>query len=238
LLPMLLNMDPSSARWTYAPAPMVAAPHREKRNEPRIILAHEKDRSAPCVPWDMSHRLIGAVAFFVIATCMPGCPVRAQASAAAPPQPPVLTAFSINGGADTVSAAAPTVTLVHTVVGTAPTGVPLSAVARTLSGRPGFPMRRHRPFGDWYDATGEPCGPQRESHRVTLYLQVRATVGEEMRIIDGQRQLVPARVESNVLRATICARLAGGIVSATEPGSVAPLTLAHVRCKSVTCCTR
>jgi len=45
LLPMLLNMDPSSARWTYAPAPMVAAPHREERNEPRIILAHEKDRS-------------------------------------------------------------------------------------------------------------------------------------------------------------------------------------------------
>jgi len=30
-----------------------------------------------------------------------------------------------------------------------------------------------------------------------------------VRIIDGQRQLVPARVESNVLRASICARAAG-----------------------------
>jgi len=41
---------------------------------------------------------------------------------------------------------------------------------------------------------------------VTLYLQVRATVGEELRVVDGQRQLRPARVESNVLKASICAR--------------------------------
>ena len=156
----------------------------------------------------MSRRLIGAVAFFVIATCMPGCPVRAQASAAAPPQPPVLTAFSINGGADTVSAAAPTVTLVHTVVGTAPTEYRVSRRA-DFAGATWVSYAPTPAIRDWYDATGEACGPQRESHRVTLYLQVRATVGEEMRIIDGQRQLVPARVESNVLRATICARLAG-----------------------------
>jgi len=154
----------------------------------------------------MSHLLLGAVAFLVVAAY---APARAQAGAApAVPQPPVLTAFSINGGADTVSAAAPSIMLVHTVVGTAPTEYRVSHRADFV----GASWLTYVPtptIRDWYDATGEACGPRRESHRVTLYLQVRASLGEEMRIIDGQRQLVPARVESNVLRATICARLPG-----------------------------
>jgi hypothetical protein len=105
-----------------------------------------------------------------------GCvPARAIGAQSAAPLPPVLTAFGINDGADTISASAPTVSLVHKVVGTPPS--------------------EYRVV--------------RRSHRVTLYFQVRANVGEEVRIIDGQRQLVPARVESNVLRATVCARPAG-----------------------------
>jgi hypothetical protein len=60
------------------------------------------------------------------------------------------------------------------------------------------------------------------SHRITLYLQVRANVGEEVRILDGQRQLVPASVESNVLRATICAHAAG-----QTPDGQAPLAPAN-----------
>ena len=149
---------------------------------------------------------MGAVALVVVAGYVPA---RAQAVAApVGPQPPVLTAFSINGGTDTVSAAAPSITLVHTVVGTAPTEYRVSRRADFV-GAAWLSYVATPTIRDWYDATGEPCGPRRESHRVTLYLQVRASLGEEMRIIDGQRQLVPARVESNVLRATICARLPG-----------------------------
>ena len=154
----------------------------------------------------MSHPLAGAVALAILAG---HAAARALSAQAAAPQPPVLTAFSINGGVDTVSATAATVTLVHTVVGTAPTEYRVSRRS-DFAGAPWLPYAPSPAIRDWYDATGEACDPRRGSHRVTLYLQVRARVGEEVRIIDGQRQLVPARVESNVLRATICARAAGG----------------------------
>jgi hypothetical protein len=150
-------------------------------------------------------RLIGAMALLVVAGWTPSRVVSAQTSA---PQPPVLTSFSINSGADTVSAIAPTVMLVHTVVGTPPSEYRVSRRADFV----GAPWVSYVPtpaIRDWYDAAGEACGPRHDSHRVTLYLQVRANLGEEMRIVDGQRQLVPARVESNVLRASICARLPG-----------------------------
>ena len=60
---------------------------------------------------------------------------------------------------------------------------------------------------DWYDPTGDACTTASglSGRRVTLYLQVRAALGEEVRIVNGQRQLQPARAESNVLRASICA---------------------------------
>jgi len=136
-------------------------------------------------------------------------PVRALRAQTGAPQPPVLTAFSINGGADTVSSSAPTVTLVHIVVGATPTEYRVSRRS-DFAGAPWLAYAPAPAVRDWYDQTGEACGLGRGSHRVTLYLQVRANVGEEVRIIDGQRQLVPARVESNVLRATICARAGGG----------------------------
>lgn len=153
----------------------------------------------------MRQPLAGAAALVIAMSTAWARALGAQAV----PQPPVLTAFSINGGADTVSAAAPIVTLVHTVVGTAPTEYRVSRRS-DFAGASWVPYAPTLAIRDWYDATGEACAPGRRSHRVTLYLQVRANVGEEVRIVDGQRQLVPARVESNVLRATICARAAGG----------------------------
>lgn len=153
----------------------------------------------------MSHPVVGVLALAIVTGLAPARALQAQTGV---PQPPVLTAFSINGGADTVSSAAAAVTLVHTVVGTAPTEYRVSRRA-DFAGAPWLAYARAPAVRDWYDATGEACGPGRGSHRVTLYLQVRANVGEEVRIIDGQRQLVPARVESNVLRASICARAAG-----------------------------
>jgi len=128
---------------------------------------------------------------------------QGRAGGSATGQPPVLTAFSINGGPDTVSATEPRVTLVHTVVGAHPSEYRVSHRA-DFAGATWQPYAGAPIIGNWYDGSGEGCGVAR-SHRVTLYLQVRATIGEEVRIVDGQRQLVPARVESNVLRATICA---------------------------------
>lgn len=120
-------------------------------------------------------------------------------------QPPVLTAFSINATGDTVSSAAASVVLVHTTVGARPSEYRVSHRADFLGAR-WEPYADAPVVRDWYDATGQPCDATRPSHRVTLYLQVRATLGEEVRIVDGQRQLQPARVESNVLKASICAR--------------------------------
>ena len=122
-------------------------------------------------------------------------------------QPPVLTTFGINGGAESVSATAPAVTLTHTVVGARPSDYRVSrradfAGAQWLSYAPA-PLVR-----DWYDGRGATCETMRGSHLVTLFFQVRALVGEEVRIVDGLRQLRPAHVESNVLRASICARAA------------------------------
>ena len=130
-------------------------------------------------------------------------PVPAQAPQGG--QPPVLTAFSINGGGDTVSINAAGVALVHTVVGTRPSDYRVSHRADFLGAR--WEHYAETPIlRDWNGPNGGKCDATRASHRVTLYFQVRATVGEEVRVVDGQRQLQPARVESNVLKASICAR--------------------------------
>jgi len=139
-----------------------------------------------------------ALAGFLITTPATGVAQRA------PAQAPVLTAFSISGGTDTVSDSEPSIALVHTIVGTRPTEY-------RVSHRADFAGSRWEAYSgtlalrDWYDRSGPACNAIPSSHRVTLYLQVRATLGEEVRVVDGQRQLVPARVESNVLRATVCA---------------------------------
>jgi hypothetical protein len=119
-------------------------------------------------------------------------------------QPPVITAFTINAGADSVSAGDAAVSLTHTVVGARPSEYRVSHRA-DFAGARWIPYAAPLTIRDWYDGSGATCVASRPSHRVTLFLQVRANVGEEVRIVDGQRQLVPASVESNVQRATICA---------------------------------
>jgi hypothetical protein len=130
-------------------------------------------------------------------------PARAPAQAGAT-QPPVVTSFSINGGADSVSASAPVVTLGYAVVGTQPSEYRVAHRA-DFEGVRWLPYTSTLQLRDWYDRTGDACDTSRSSHRVTLYFQVRSTIGEELRIVDGQRRLMPAHVESNVVRATICA---------------------------------
>jgi hypothetical protein len=131
---------------------------------------------------------------------------RAQRTFDGTNKPPVLTSFSINTGVDTVSATARYVALVHASVGTPPAEYRVSRRA-DFAGAPWMPYEARLILRDWYDASGDACtvGTSLSGRRVTLYFQVRAALGEEVRIVNGQRQLQPARAESNVLRASICA---------------------------------
>jgi len=131
---------------------------------------------------------------------------RADAQRDPRDKPPVLTAFSINANTDTVSAAAAVVALVHTAVGTPPAEYRVSHRA-DFAGAAWTPYEPMPTIRDWYDASGDACAaaPSLTGKRITFYFQVRAALGEEVRIVNGQRQLQPARAESNVLRATICA---------------------------------
>jgi hypothetical protein len=122
-----------------------------------------------------------------------------------PAQPPVVTVLTINAGADTVSSAAPALVLNHTIVGSRPSDYRVSRRA-DFAGAAWLAYMDRITVRDWYDPTGPSCDPARATHRVTLYFQVRSTLGTEFRIVDGQRHAVPARVESNVLKASICAR--------------------------------
>ncbi len=153
--------------------------------------------------------LIGAARVDVLPDQSPGRAIE---------QPPVLTTFAINGGATSVSAADSAITLGHTVVGARPTEYRASRRADFLGAR-WLPYTAAPIAHDWYDGNGESCDATRPSHRVTYYLQVRAPVGEEVKTADGQRRLVPAHVESNVLRATICAYLTPPTRGSPEPAS-------------------
>ncbi len=130
-------------------------------------------------------------------------PVLAQQSGR---QPPVLTVFAINDGFDEVSSNAPTLLLSHTVVGVHPSEYRVSRRADFAQAQ-WLPYEGRPTLRDWFDAAGDSCDRLGRTHTVTLFFQVRAVIGEDVRIVNGQRQLLPVRVESNVLRDTICARV-------------------------------
>jgi hypothetical protein len=130
--------------------------------------------------------------------------VSAQAPAR---QPPVLTAFTINGGATSVQSSEPILALNHVVVGVAPTEYRVSRRAN-FGDAQWLPYVAVPTMRDWFASEGESCDPAGPSHTITLFMQVRAVVGEEFRVVAGQRQLLPVLVESNVLRDVICARVA------------------------------
>ena len=120
-------------------------------------------------------------------------------------QPPVVTVLTINGGAETISSTEALVSLVHTIVGTRPSEYRVSHRA-DFEGASWLGYTDRITMRNWFDPTGPSCDASHPSHRVTLYFQVRSTLGTEVKVIDGQRQVVPARVESNVLKASVCAR--------------------------------
>jgi hypothetical protein len=119
-------------------------------------------------------------------------------------QPPVLTSFAINGGAATVAASEDSVALRHTAVGRRPSEYRVSHRA-DFSGAVWLPYTETPRMKDWFNATSDACDSPGSSRRITLYFQVRAATGAAMRVVKGQRELVAASVESNVLRDVICA---------------------------------
>jgi hypothetical protein len=122
-------------------------------------------------------------------------------------QPPVLTGFAINGGAETVVRSDEFVSLDHTVVGSRPSDYRVSHRA-DFSGAEWVPYTSAPRMKDWNAVPGDVCDANGTSRRITLFFQVRAPAGMEMRIVDGRRVMAPSRAESNVLRDTICARSA------------------------------
>lgn len=153
---------------------------------------------------------------FLIAGLLFAVPALASGQGARQ-HPPVLTAFSINAGAESVPSTDPSVTLTHAVVGERPSEYRVSHRA-DFAGAQWMPYTTPLSIRNWYDRSAAACTMSQApalSRRVTLFLQVRAKVGETLRIADGQRQLVPSNVESNVLRATICA-------TATDVNGAAP----------------
>lgn len=117
-------------------------------------------------------------------------------------QPPVLTAFALNDGAATAVRDAPVV-LAHSVAGTRPTSYRASARA-DFAGAVWLPYVRRPELAHVEPFTTPGCDVQGSTRRLRVFLQVRATLGDEMRIVNGQRSLVPVVVESNVLADSIC----------------------------------
>lgn len=124
-------------------------------------------------------------------------PLGAQSTA----QPPVLLAFSLGDSVHRAHAGQ-SLPLHHRVVGTAPSHYRVSTRA-DFAGAPWLPYTPPlrwdaRPVG------ALPCPARTNGSLVRVHLQVRAVLGQDVRVIDGQRSLVPVTVESNVLADSTC----------------------------------
>lgn len=117
-------------------------------------------------------------------------------------QPPVLTAFHLNDGARTAATNDPLVAT-HRVSGPVPTDFRVSPRA-DFAGAPWQPYVPRPRLEGWaaHATTGCDAGPG--SRRLRVFLQVRTALGDEVRIVNGQRVLMPTSAESNVLVDSIC----------------------------------
>lgn len=129
-----------------------------------------------------------------------------QASLAATrAQPPVLTHFAINDTATITSGSTMTLDLVHTLAGAPPSEFRVSARA-DFENALWLPYSKPLRLTGWQSLIGRDaaCDGRRAGQRLQLYLQVRADLGGEVQIVNGQRELVPRKVESNVVSDAIC----------------------------------
>ncbi len=117
-------------------------------------------------------------------------------------QPPVITAFALDDGA-AIALGQELVVLTHTVVGATPSAYRVSARADFV--RAVWHSYLARPtLAGWESLTIRGCEIEGTKEKLVLFFQVRASLGDEVRIVNGQRTLVPVMVESNVLSDSIC----------------------------------
>lgn len=124
-------------------------------------------------------------------------PLGAQSSA----QPPVLLSFSLGDSASRTRVGQ-TLALHHRIVGTPPSHY-------RVSPRADFAGASWLPYGqqlhwDAQPAGTMPCPDRASGSLVRVHLQVRAVLGQDVRVVAGQRVLVPLTVESNVLADSTC----------------------------------
>ena len=117
-------------------------------------------------------------------------------------RPPVLTTFALNDGAASTPANTPVV-LAHTVVGARPSDYRVSPRA-DFAGAPWLAYASRPMLGNIDILSSAGCDIAGTTRRLRLYLQVRAVLGDEVRIVNGQRTLQPVVAESNVLADSIC----------------------------------
>lgn len=120
-------------------------------------------------------------------------------------QPPVIIAFAVHDSAATISRSVSELHLAHRVTGLRPLEFRVSARA-DFAGALWQPYRADLRLSGWvaYVQTGMRCNNGMPGDRLTLFLQVRADIGSAVQIVNGQRAVVPQRVESNVVSDNIC----------------------------------
>jgi hypothetical protein len=116
-------------------------------------------------------------------------------------QPPVIVSFAINDNARAVRRGQPLL-LSHRTVGARPTHYRVSPRADFA----GAPWLSYDQQPKWQGALepGTPCVGRTAGVALKLFLQVRIELGQEVKIRDGQRALVPAAIDSNVQVDSIC----------------------------------
>jgi hypothetical protein len=116
-------------------------------------------------------------------------------------QPPVIVSFAINDSARAVRRGHPLL-LSHRTAGVRPTHYRVSTRA-DFTGAPWVPYDSEP---KWLGALepGTPCVGRTPGVTLKLFLQVRIALGQEVKIRDGQRALVPSTIDSNVLVDSIC----------------------------------
>jgi hypothetical protein len=120
-------------------------------------------------------------------------------------QPPVLLSLQlgVRERADGEPSAPVVVTLTHRLVGSFPAHYRVSPRPDLL----GATWLPYAALPMWAGALvpGTPCqGRLGAGTLLRLYFQVRAVLGQDIRVIQGQRVLVPTTSESNVLSGELC----------------------------------
>jgi hypothetical protein len=132
---------------------------------------------------------------------LPVLPLRASAQRTG--NPPVLTVFAIEGAATSVSPDRDALYLTHTVVGLRPSEYRVSARA-DFAGASWLPYLEPLRAKPWLHHAIPGCDSSSAERVLHLFLQVRVSLGNGVRVVDGQRVVTAVHAESNVMTDSIC----------------------------------